>query len=81
MNSKLVLQIEVKYVGVVYLVSTLEFFLVKVKVSTQSPHSEQRTQQCRFITCQSGAAGVLLVLCLQLGQSPFQYGNYTENCT
>lgn len=50
MNSKLVPQIQLKYIGGVYLISTLELFLVKVKVSTQSPHSEECTQQCRFVT-------------------------------
>lgn len=55
----------------VYLVRTLELLLVKIKVSTESPNSEQGAQECRFVSCQRGAVGVLLVLSLQLSKSSF----------
>lgn len=51
------------------LVGTLELLLVKIKVSAESPHSEEGAQECGFVSCQGGAVRVLLVLSLQLGQS------------
>lgn len=54
-----------------HLVRTLELFLVKIKVSTQSPDSEERAQERRFVSCQGGAAGVFLVLGLEFCQRSY----------
>lgn len=65
---KIVTQTQLKHFADIHLVSPLELLLVKIKVSTESAHGEQRAQERRFVSCQRGAAGVLLVLSLQLGQ-------------
>lgn len=56
----------------VYLAGALELLLVKIKVSTQSPHSKQWAQESRFVSHQSGAVGVLLVLGLEFCQSSYK---------
>lgn len=62
-----------------YLVGTLELLLVKIKVSTESPHSKQRAQESRFVSNQSGTIGVLLVLCLKFCKSSYKYANRKSN--
>lgn len=59
-------------VRVFYLVGPLELLLVKVKVSTESAHGEERAQQRGLVRHQRGAGWVLLVLSLQPGQSSWE---------
>lgn len=59
-------------VRVFYLVGPLELLLVKVKVSAESAHGEERAQQRGLVSRQRGAVWVLLVLSLQPGQSSWK---------
>lgn len=56
----------------VYLASALELLLIIIKVSAESPHSEEWAQESRFVGSQGDTGGVLLVLGLQFCKSSYR---------